>query len=117
MGERSLLTNHARVLACISHDPGVRLRHIAAALDITERSVFSIVTDLTTAGHVLKDKDGRRNRYEVQAHLPLPGAMSRERSIGEVLEILSDSVTPMQGRAARENVTSRSVGETSTESA
>lgn len=93
MGERSLLTNHARVLACISHDPGVRLRHIAAALDITERSVFSIVTDLTTAGHVLKDKDGRRNRYEVQAHLPLPGAMSRERSIGEVLEILIDSST------------------------
>jgi DNA-binding IclR family transcriptional regulator len=93
MGERSLLANHARVLVCISHDPGVRLRHIAAALDITERSVFSIVTDLTTAGHVLKDKDGRRNRYEVQAHLPLPGAMSRERSIGEVLEILIDSST------------------------
>ena len=93
MGERSLLTNHARVLVCISHDPGVRLRHIAAALDITERSVFSIVPDLTTAGHVLKDKDGRRNRYEVQAHLPLPGAMSRERSIGEVLEILIDSST------------------------
>ena len=93
MGERSLLTNHARVLVCISHDPRVCLRDIAAALDITERSVFSIVTDLTTAGHVLKDKDGRRNRYEVQAHLPLPGAMSRERSIGEVLEILIDSST------------------------
>jgi len=44
MREWSLLTNHARVLVCISHDPGVRLRHIAAALDITERSVFSSVT-------------------------------------------------------------------------
>ena len=93
MGEWSFLTNHARVLVCIAHDPGVRLRDIAATVGITERSVFSIVTDLTTAGHVLKDKDGRRNRYEVQAHLPLPGAMSRERSIGEVLEILIDSST------------------------
>jgi DNA-binding MarR family transcriptional regulator len=44
MREWSLLTNHARVLVCISHDPGAPLRDIAAALDITERSVFSIVT-------------------------------------------------------------------------
>ena len=116
MREWSFLTNHARVLVCISHDPRVCLRDIAAALDITERSVFSVVTDLTTAGHILKDKAGRRNRYEVQAHLPLPEAIGRERSIGEVLEILIDSVTPMQGRTARENMTLRSVGETSTES-
>jgi hypothetical protein len=42
----TFLTNHARVLLCIAHDPGVRLRDIAASLDITERSAYSIVTDL-----------------------------------------------------------------------
>jgi hypothetical protein len=42
-----------------------RLRDIAAFLGITERSVFGIVTELTTAGYVIKDKDGRRNRYRV----------------------------------------------------
>jgi len=42
--------------------PGVRLRDIAATLDITERSAYSIVTDLTASGYVVKAKDGRRNR-------------------------------------------------------
>jgi hypothetical protein len=84
----SFLTNHARVLLCIAHDPGVRLREIAASLGMTERSVYGIVTDLTTAGYVVKHKDGRRNRYQIQAHLPLPEPGSRAPAIGEVLAVL-----------------------------
>ena len=85
----SFLTTHARVLLCIAHDPGVRLRDIAASLDITERSAFGILTDLTEAGYVVKEKNGRRNRYHVQAHLPLPEPVGRERTVGEVLAILT----------------------------
>ena len=85
----SFLTNHARVLLCIAHDPGVRLRDIAASLDITERSAFGILTDLAEAGYVVKEKNGRRNRYHVQAHLPLPEPVGRERTVGEVLAILT----------------------------
>jgi DNA-binding MarR family transcriptional regulator len=85
----SFLTNHARVLVCIARDPGVRLRDIAASLDITERSAFGIITDLTEAGYVVKEKNGRRNRYHVQAHLPLPEPVGRERTVGEVLAILA----------------------------
>ena len=40
----TFLTNHARVLLCVAHDPGVRLRDIAASLDITERSAFGIIS-------------------------------------------------------------------------
>ncbi len=82
------LTNHARVLLRIAQDPGARLRDIAAALNITERSAHSIVTDLTEAGYVLKQKDGRRNRYQIQAHLPLPEPGSREPALGDVLSVL-----------------------------
>ena len=57
MTEWSFLTNHARVLVCIAHDPGVRLRDIATTVGITERSAYAIVTDLTAAGYVVKDKD------------------------------------------------------------
>ena len=46
------LTNHARALLCIAHDPGVRLREIAVTLGITERAAFGIVTDLVDAGYV-----------------------------------------------------------------
>jgi hypothetical protein len=74
----TFLTNHARVLLCIAHDPGVRLRDIAVSLDITERRAYGIVTDLTKAGYVVKQKDGRRNRYQIQAHLPLPEPASQD---------------------------------------
>jgi DNA-binding IclR family transcriptional regulator len=85
----SFLTNHAQVLLCIAHDPGIRLRDIAASLAITERSAYGIVTDLTEAGYIVKHKDGRRNRYQIQAHLPLPDAAGRQRTVGEILALLA----------------------------
>jgi DNA-binding IclR family transcriptional regulator len=93
MAEWSFLTNHARVLVCIAHDPGVRLRDIATTLGITERRAYDIVTDLTEGGYVVKEKDGRRNRYQIQAHLPLREAISQERTIGEVLDVLIETNT------------------------
>jgi DNA-binding IclR family transcriptional regulator len=83
------------VLLCIAQDPGVRLRDIAAALDITERTAHGLVTDLTAAGYVVKEKDGRRNRYPIQEHLPLRESSSRERTIGDILNLL---VEPKPGR-------------------
>jgi DNA-binding IclR family transcriptional regulator len=62
---------------------------MAAHVGITERSAYGIVTDLAEAGYVVKQKDGRRNRYEIQLHLPLPEAASRERTVGEVLALLA----------------------------
>ena len=88
MAEWSFLTNHARVLLCVSHDPGARLRDIAAILGITERRAHAIITDLAEAGYVVKRKDGRRNRYEIQAGLPLPEPGTREPAVGEVLAVL-----------------------------
>jgi hypothetical protein len=40
---------------------------------------------------VVKEKDGRRNRYQIQAHLPLRETITRERTIGEVLNLLVDT--------------------------
>ena len=85
----SFLTNHGRVLLCIAHDPGVRLRDIAARVGVTERTAYGIVTDLTKASYVVKHKDGRRNRYQIQAHLPLPETDSRERTIGQIVALLT----------------------------
>jgi MarR-like DNA-binding transcriptional regulator SgrR of sgrS sRNA len=95
----SFLTSHARVLLCIGHDPGLRLRDIAARLGITERTAHGILTDLVRAGYVTRTKDGRRNRYQIQAHLPLPEPGTREPSIGELLAVLLGD-TPGTGRPA-----------------
>jgi hypothetical protein len=89
--EWNLLTNHGRTLLCVVRDPDARLRDIAATLGITERRVFGIVNDLAEAGYVTKERVGRRNRYVVQRHLPIPGAFEQGRAIGEVLELLVGS--------------------------
>ena len=89
MARWGLLTSHARVLLCIAQDPGARLRDVAASLGITERSAHGILTDLAEAGYVIKRKDGRRNRYQLQARLPVPGPGTREPAIGEVLVLFA----------------------------
>ena len=65
------------------------VRDIAVSLDITERRAYGIVTDLAKAGYVVKQKDGRRNRYQIQAHMPLPEPTSQQLAIGEVLALLA----------------------------
>jgi DNA-binding transcriptional ArsR family regulator len=89
MARWTFLTNHGRALLCIAQEPDVRLRDIAVRLDITERSAYGIVSDLAEAGYILKERDGRRNRYEIQHHLPLPEALDRDEAIGDVLSVLS----------------------------
>lgn len=88
MASWSFLTNHARALLCIADDPGARLRDIAARLDVTERSAHAIVTDLVDAGYVVKERDGRRNRYRIQKDLPIRDPISAQRTIGEMLDLL-----------------------------
>jgi DNA-binding IclR family transcriptional regulator len=89
MSNWSFLTNHGRALLCIARDPEVRLRDIAVDLRITERHAYAIVTDLTEAGYILKEREGRRNRYQVQSHLALPELPDRAQAIGDVLEVLT----------------------------
>jgi DNA-binding MarR family transcriptional regulator len=88
MEQWSFLTNHGRALILIAHDPEIRLRDIAADLAITERRAYGIVDNLTQAGYLVKERVGRRNRYQIQRHLPMPEAPARERAIGEVLDLL-----------------------------
>ena len=107
MSEWSFLTNHAQALLCIAHDPGVRLIDIAAALGITERSAYAIVNDLSNAGYVIKERDGRRNRYEVQGHLPLPGPLTRSATVGEVVAVLMGESGPRPRTAQRRSPAAR----------
>jgi hypothetical protein len=89
MTEWGFLTNHARVLLHIARDPDARLRDIAASLGITERRAHGIITDLAKAGYVITQKDGRRNRYQIQAHLPIPEPGTREPAVGEVVALFA----------------------------
>jgi hypothetical protein len=85
----TFLTDHAQVLVCIAHDPGVRLRDIGERVGITERAAHRIVAELADAGYITRQRHGRRNHYTINAHLPLPDPIAREQNIGELLEILT----------------------------
>ena len=67
----------------------MRLRDIAASLGTTERSMYGTVADLATASYVVKQKNGRRNRCQLQAHLPQPEPGSQEHTAGDVLALLA----------------------------
>jgi uncharacterized membrane protein len=85
----SFLTNHARVLLCIARDPGIRLREIGEAVGITERAAHRIVVELAAAGYISRTRNGRRNRYAIRSHLPVPDPLAREQRIGDLLTILA----------------------------
>jgi DNA-binding transcriptional ArsR family regulator len=78
----TFLTNHARVLVCIAEDPQVRLREIAQRLGITERAAQSLVNDLVDAGYVTRRRVGRRNRYAIDASLPLRHPSEQRLAVG-----------------------------------
>lgn len=105
MASWSFITNHARVLLFIAGHPDARLRDLAAAVDITERTAFGIVTDLVEAGYVIKERGGRRNRYHIQDHLPMRDPVSRQRTIGDVLRLLGDDHDPAGGSTAPDSPT------------
>jgi DNA-binding MarR family transcriptional regulator len=83
-----LLTNHAHVLLRVAHDPGIRVRDIADAVGITERAAHRILSELVDQGYVVRERDGRRNRYEVRHEQPLPHPLLQKRQVGELLELL-----------------------------
>jgi DNA-binding MarR family transcriptional regulator len=85
------LTNHAHVLLCIAHDPKLRLRDIAAAVGITERAAHKIVSELVEDGYLLREREGRRNRYQVVTERPLPHPLTEDHRVGELLEVLVGS--------------------------
>ena len=90
----SFLTNHAQVLICIAHDPGIRLREIGEAVGITERAAHRIVVELADAGYISRERNGRRNRYTIKSHLPLPDPLAREQRIGDLLEAVAGKRLP-----------------------
>lgn len=93
----TFLTNHAHVMLCVAQDPGVRHRDVAERVGITERAAQRIVADLVEAGYLNRIKEGRRNRYELNAELPLRHPLERGHNIGEILAVLQ--------RGASEQVT------------
>jgi DNA-binding IclR family transcriptional regulator len=91
----TFLTNHSHVLLCLAQAPDARLRQVADQVGITERAVQRIVRELEDGGYLKRTKEGRRNRYEIDASLPLRHPIERHCQ-------LADLVGMVHGRSTRQ---------------
>ena len=84
----TFLTNHAHVLISLAHDPELRLREVASTVGITERAVQKIVAELEAGGVISREREGRRNRYEIHHKTPLRHPVEAHRQVGHILEAI-----------------------------
>lgn len=84
----TFLTNHAHVLFCIAEDPEIRLRDVADRVGITERAVQRIVTELEDSGYITRQRNGRRNSYEVHMLRPLRHKIEEHRHVKDLMELI-----------------------------
>jgi len=85
----TFLTNHARVLAAIARDPGVRVRDIAARCLLTERAVQKIIADLESDGYLTHTRNGRSNRYQIPEGTVLRHPADAGPTVADLLSLLS----------------------------
>lgn len=64
------------------------MRDIAADVHITERAAQRIVADLVDSGYLERRRVGRRNRYTIQASLPISLPVQRDVDLNSLLNVL-----------------------------
>ncbi len=84
------LSNHGNVLLCIARDPRIRISEIADSVGIGERAAQKIVADLVADGYVVRTKEGRRNRYEVNPRAHLRHPLFADLRIAPLIDALRD---------------------------
>lgn len=86
----AFITNHAAILTLLDQKEQLTAREIGAKLDITIRTVYRIIKDLEAEGYLSKYKEGRENRYAINASLPLRRNNQREVQLQDLLEAISN---------------------------
>lgn len=84
----TFLTNYAHVLVCLAGDPWLRLRDVAERVGITERAVQRIVSELEAGGILIRHREGRRNRYDIDRSKPLRHPIESHKTVGDLLDLV-----------------------------
>ena len=84
----NFLSNHAAVLVLVATESSISAAQIGVRLGITERPVRRIIAELEREGYLFKTREGRSNRYSVNPNLPIPGPITRDLAVKDLLRIL-----------------------------
>jgi DNA-binding Lrp family transcriptional regulator len=84
----TFFSNNAHVLVCLTHTPQPTTREMANQVGITERAVQRIVKRLVEAGVLTIEKEGRRNRYDLDLDQCLRHPLESHKTIGEFIRLI-----------------------------
>ena len=90
-GSWTLLTGHGHVLVEVARSPEARVRDIAAAANITERTAQAILADLEDAGYIVRTRVGRRTRYSVNPDSSFRHPAQDGIQVGPFLALLTEA--------------------------
>jgi DNA-binding Lrp family transcriptional regulator len=90
----TFLTNHSHVLVLLAKDPDMTLRDIAEHIGITERAVHKIVGELEDDGYLVRERIGRRNRYELRLDRSLRHPVESHKTVGDIVRVILDGLQP-----------------------
>lgn len=89
----TFLSNYTHVLLVLSNEPDLRMREVAARVDITERAVQRIVHDLVEDGYLTVRKEGRRNHYDANLDAHLRHPLESGITVGQLMEVLGKDLS------------------------
>jgi hypothetical protein len=85
----TFFTNHGHVLLLLAREPDLLLRDVAVRVGITERAAQRIVGELEEAAYLTRERDGRRNHYEVHLDRPLRHPIEAPMTIGDLCGVMA----------------------------
>lgn len=65
------------------------MRDVAQAVGITERAVQRIISELEQTGYLTRQREGRRNQYEVRSDLPLRHPIEQHCKVSALIEMVN----------------------------
>ena len=90
MREWNFITNHGLVLLYASRNPQCTMREMAAALNVTERSIQRVLKDLEAEGYITWQSTGRGNIYEINHTRGLKHKLTKDSIVRDLLSLLGD---------------------------
>jgi len=84
----TFLSNYAHVLVCLADNPTARMRDVGERVGITERAATRIVKHLEEADVLSRQREGRRNRYQINMNKTLRHPLESRGTVGSLLTML-----------------------------
>lgn len=88
----NLMATHGIVLFYIAANPESTMRQMSEALSLTERRIAQVVRDLSDAGLLTVNRNGRRNSYSVNPNAGFRHPTLSHITLGKFVEVLSGTL-------------------------